>query len=133
MSANKCFSSSCSIKFLAQTQLYLSLHFAFSLTRTLSCTFLSKNRKDPQKSSCSSNVLSQRSSCAVIMQPQRSSCGFQDSTQVTRNQPQEELLIVDAKISSCTCIIFWAVLYSHQLYFTNSIPSMSQSIHTLHL
>ena len=52
-----------------------------------------------------------------FMQPQRSSCAFscnrkevlavsRTQAQATRNQPQEELLLADAKRSSCLCIIF---------------------------
>ena len=37
--------------------------------------------------------------------------------QATRNQPQEELLLADAKRSSCACIIFWlycnVICWSH--------------------
>ena len=61
-------------------------------------------RASAQGHSCGSNILPQRSSCAFIMQPQRSFSRTQ--AQVTRNQPQEELLLADAERSSCACIIF---------------------------
>ena len=76
-------------------------------------SFLSKcYRKEPQRRSCSSNILPQRSSYAFVVQPQRSSCGFQDSSS---SDPQSAA----RRTSSCGCKkkflrmhYFWAVLYS---------------------
>ena len=78
-----------------------------------------KNRKEPQRSSCGSNILLQRSSCVFIMQPQRSSCGFQDSSS---SDPQ----LAARRTSSCgrtkkflRMHYFWAVLYMY-MYSTSN-------------
>ena len=70
--------------------------------RVYPVSFLSKcHCKEPQRSACSSNIL-----------PQRSSCVSRTQAQATRNQPQEDLILSDAKRSSCACIIFGrAALY----------------------
>ena len=50
-------------------------------TYTYPVSFLLKcHRKEPQRSSCHSNIFLQKSSCAFIKQWQRRSCGFQDSS-----------------------------------------------------
>ena len=61
---------------------------------------------------CGSNILPQ-SSCTFILQPQRSSGGFQDSSS---SDPQSELLLADAKRSSCTCIIFGLYCSQGKMY-----------------
>ena len=102
---------SCKIIFLAEIQLCLSLHFAFSLARTVS--FLSKyNCKEvlAVRTSYRKEVLAllscNRKEVLAVSRTQ---------AQVTRNQPQEELLLADAKRSSCVCIIFGLYCSSNNL------------------
>ena len=95
----------------AETQLCLSLHFAFSLTRTLSRSFWKCHRKEPQRSSCSSNILPQRSSCAFIMQSQRSSCGFQNSSSSNLQSAARRTSACGRKKKFLHVHYFWAVLY----------------------
>ena len=47
--------------------------------------------------------------------------------QATRNQPQEELLLVDAKRSSCTCTIFG--LYCTYFFHITTIAIFVQRTH----
>ena len=89
--------------FLAETRKCLSLHFAFSLTRSLSRSFQSvtaKNRKE---------VLA-----LLSCNRKEVVAGSRTRAQPTRNQPQEELL-ANAKRSSCKkkflrVHYLWAVL-----------------------
>ena len=62
------------------------------------------------------------------MQQQRSSYGFQDSSSRTRNQPQEELLLADAKRSSCTCIIFGLYCNPQAFDYSKLAPSNPEAI-----
>ena len=84
----------------------LSRHFAFSLTCTLSRSFqsvTSKNRKEALavRTSYRKEVLSFLSyNHKEVLAVSRT------QAQATRKQPQEELLLADAKRSSCACIIF---------------------------
>ena len=83
-----------------------SLHFAFSLTCTLSRSFQSvtaKNRKEVL-----AVRISFRKEVLALLSCNRKEVLAVSRTQaqVTRNQPQEELLLADAKRSSCACIIF---------------------------
>ena len=89
----------------------LSLHFVFSLTRTLAVSFLSKcYRKEPQRSSRGSNILPQRSSCAFIIQPQRSSCGFQNSSSSDPQSAARRTSSCGRKKKFLRVHYFWAVL-----------------------
>ena len=104
-------------------------------TYTHPVSFLSKcDRKEPQRSSCGSNILPQRSSCAFIMQPQRSSCGFQNSSS-SSSDPQSAA----RRTSSCgrkkkflRVHYFWAVLYMYIslliLMFLNRCISVKTSL-----
>ena len=84
---------------------FASTYFAFSLTRTLSRSFQchAKNRKEvlAVRTSYRKEVLAlltfSRKEVLAVSRTQ---------AQATRNQPQEELLLADAKRSSRACIIF---------------------------
>ena len=110
MSANK--KLFWAIIFRAETRLCLSLLRTLRFHLRVPCLVPFKvSRKEPQRSSCGSNILPQRSSCAFNIQPQRSSCGFQDSSS---SDPQS----ATRRTSSCGCKkkfshvhYFWAVLY----------------------
>ena len=101
----KSFFSSCSVIFLAETPLCLSLHFAFSLTRILSRSFqrTAKNRKEvlavqtSYRKEVLALLLCSRKEVLAVSRTQ---------AQAPLNQPQEELLLADAIRSSCACIIF---------------------------
>ena len=97
------------IIFLADT--HLVFRFTLRFTYAYPILFLSNyNRKDPQRSSCGSNILPQRSSCAFIMQPQRSSCGFQDSSSSDPQSAARRTSSCGRKKKFLRVHYFWAVL-----------------------
>ena len=86
---------------------YITLRFTYAYP----ILFLSNyNRKEPQRSSCGSNILPQRSSCAFIMQPQRSSCGFQDSSSSDPQSAAKRTSSCGRKKKFLRVHYFWAVL-----------------------
>ena len=96
---------------------FASLKFAFSLTCTLFHSFQSvtaKNRKEDiaVRTSYRKEVLALLScSCKEVLVVSRT------QAQATRNQLQEELLLADAKIISCACIIFGVYCRRDILWF----------------
>ena len=99
------------IIFLAETRLCLSLLRTLHFHLCVPCLIPFKvSRKEPQRSSCSSNILLQRSSCAFNIQPQRSSCGFQDSSSSDPQSAARRTSCSGRKKKFLRVHYFWAVL-----------------------
>ena len=93
-------------------------------TYTHPVSFLSKcHRKEPQRSSCGSNILPQRSSCAFIMQLQRSSCGFQNSSSSYPQWAARRTSSCGRKKKFLRVHYFWAVLYFEDWPFQKKIDT----------
>ena len=109
-----------------------SLHFAFSLTRTLSRSFQSVTAKN-RKEVLAARTYYRKEVLALL------SCNHKEvlvvsrtQAQATRNQPQEELFLPDTKRSSCVCIIFGLYFkfcnYFIHSFFFHSINLLFDSI-----